>query len=83
MNGVSVKSCTILAVQADGADILTIEGLGSTDNLYPMQEGFWEMHGLQCGDCTPGMINGRRGAPDEIRLDGRGDSACAGRQHCR
>jgi len=56
MNGSSVKSCTVLAVQADGAEITTIEGLGSADNLHPMQEGFWEMHGLQCGYCTPGMI---------------------------
>src|SRR3954451_9981642 len=56
LNGQSVKSCTILAVQADGSDILTIEGLGSTDNLHPVQEGFWENHGLQCGYCTPGMI---------------------------
>jgi carbon-monoxide dehydrogenase small subunit len=56
MNGSSVKSCTILAVQADGAEITTIEGLGTADNLHPVQEGFWEMHGLQCGYCTPGMI---------------------------
>lgn len=56
MNGASVKSCTILAAQADGAEILTIEGIGTSGNLHPMQEGFWEMHGLQCGYCTPGMI---------------------------
>jgi aerobic carbon-monoxide dehydrogenase small subunit len=56
LNGQSVKSCTILAVQADGGEILTIEGLGSAGNLHPVQEGFWEMHGLQCGYCTPGMI---------------------------
>jgi len=56
MNGSSIKSCTVLAVQADGAEIMTIEGLGSADNLHPMQEGFWEMHGVQCGYCTPGMI---------------------------
>jgi carbon-monoxide dehydrogenase small subunit len=56
LNGQSVKSCTILAVQADGGEVLTIEGLGTADNLHPMQEGFWEMHGLQCGFCTPGMI---------------------------
>jgi carbon-monoxide dehydrogenase small subunit len=56
MDGMSVKSCTILAVQADGSEITTIEGLGSVDNLHPMQQGFWEMHGLQCGYCTPGMI---------------------------
>jgi aerobic carbon-monoxide dehydrogenase small subunit len=56
LNGVAVKSCTILAVQADGAEILTIEGMGTEDQLHPIQEGFWEEHGLQCGFCTPGMI---------------------------
>lgn len=56
LNGVAVKSCTILAVQADGAKVLTIEGLGKEDQLHPLQEGFWEEHGLQCGFCTPGMI---------------------------
>jgi aerobic carbon-monoxide dehydrogenase small subunit len=56
LNGEAVKSCTVLAVQADGADVLTIEGLGSEDALHPVQEAFWEHHGLQCGYCTPGMI---------------------------
>jgi carbon-monoxide dehydrogenase small subunit len=56
MNGVAVKSCTILAVQADGAEIMTIEGLARGEVLHPVQEGFWEEHGLQCGFCTPGMI---------------------------
>ena len=56
MNGLAVKSCTILAVQADGAEILTIEGLAHDGKLHPLQEGFWEKHGLQCGFCTPGMI---------------------------
>jgi carbon-monoxide dehydrogenase small subunit len=56
MDGEAVKSCTILAVQADGANITTIEGLAQDGNLHPLQEGFWEMHGLQCGFCTPGMI---------------------------
>ncbi|MGA7670421.1 MAG: (2Fe-2S)-binding protein [Nitrolancea sp.] len=56
MNGDAVKSCTILAVQADGAEITTIEGLANDGELHPIQEGFWEMHGLQCGFCTPGMI---------------------------
>jgi carbon-monoxide dehydrogenase small subunit len=56
MNGEAVKSCTILAVQADGAELTTIEGLGTEDNLHPMQEAFWNNHGLQCGYCTPGMI---------------------------
>jgi carbon-monoxide dehydrogenase small subunit len=55
-NGDAVKSCTVLAVQADGAQITTIEGLGSENDLHPMQEAFWEHHGLQCGYCTPGMI---------------------------
>jgi carbon-monoxide dehydrogenase small subunit len=56
MNGEAVKSCTILAVQAEDADITTIEGIGTEDNLHPMQEAFWNNHGLQCGYCTPGMI---------------------------
>jgi carbon-monoxide dehydrogenase small subunit len=56
LNGESVKSCTVLAVQADGAQVTTIEGLGSADELHPLQRGFWEKHGLQCGFCTPGMI---------------------------
>ncbi|HEU4323534.1 MAG TPA: (2Fe-2S)-binding protein [Roseiflexaceae bacterium] len=56
MNGTSVKACTLLAVQADGAQITTIEGLAEGGKLHPLQEGFWERHGLQCGFCTPGMI---------------------------
>jgi aerobic carbon-monoxide dehydrogenase small subunit len=56
LNGQAVKSCTILAVQAEGAQITTIEGLGTEGGLHPLQEGFWEEHGLQCGYCTPGMI---------------------------
>jgi carbon-monoxide dehydrogenase small subunit len=56
MDGRPVKSCTVLAVQADGEQITTIEGLGTEDNLHPMQEAFWNNHGLQCGYCTPGMI---------------------------
>jgi carbon-monoxide dehydrogenase small subunit len=56
MNGKAVKSCTIFAVQADGAEITTIEGLARDGQLHPVQEGFWEKHGLQCGYCTPGMI---------------------------
>lgn len=56
MNGDSVKSCTQLAVQADGADITTIEGLSSPDNPHPVQAAFKEAHGLQCGFCTPGMV---------------------------
>jgi aerobic carbon-monoxide dehydrogenase small subunit len=56
IDGEAVKSCTVLAVQAEGAEITTIEGLGTEDNLHPMQEAFWNNHGLQCGYCTPGMI---------------------------
>jgi carbon-monoxide dehydrogenase small subunit len=56
LNGRAVKSCTVLAVQANGADVLTIEGLARDGRLHPLQEGFWEKHGLQCGFCTPGII---------------------------
>lgn len=56
MNGTAVKSCTVLAVQADGAEVTTIEGLAQNGDLHPMQQAFWEKHGLQCGYCTPGMI---------------------------
>ena len=56
LNGDAVKSCTVLAAQADGAEVLTIEGIGSEGALHPVQVGFWEHHGLQCGYCTPGMI---------------------------
>lgn len=56
LNGESVKACTVLAVQADGQEVMTIEGLADGDKLHPLQEGFWEKHGLQCGFCTPGMI---------------------------
>ena len=56
LNGVTVKSCTVLTVQADNADILTIEGLAEEDKLHPIQLAFWECHGLQCGFCTPGMV---------------------------
>jgi carbon-monoxide dehydrogenase small subunit len=56
LDGLAVKSCTMFAVQADGSNITTIEGLAAGNNLHPVQEGFWEQHGLQCGYCTPGMI---------------------------
>jgi aerobic carbon-monoxide dehydrogenase small subunit len=56
LDGRAVKSCTVLAVQADGATITTIEGLGTEDDLHPLQEAFWNDHALQCGYCTPGMI---------------------------
>jgi carbon-monoxide dehydrogenase small subunit len=56
MDGKPVKSCTVLAVQADGATLTTIEGMATEDGLHPLQEAFWNDHGLQCGYCTPGMI---------------------------
>ena len=56
VDGVSVKACTMLAVQATGSEITTIEGIGTSDSLHPMQEAFQENHGLQCGFCTPGMV---------------------------
>ena len=56
VNGVSVKSCTILAAQADGAEIITIAGLANNGELHPMQQAFMDNHGLQCGFCTPGMV---------------------------
>jgi carbon-monoxide dehydrogenase small subunit len=80
MDGKTVKSCSILAVQADGAEITTIEGIAHNGDLDPVQEGFWERHGLQCGYCTPGMIissidllnRNPDPTPDEIRhaIDG-------------
>ena len=71
VNGVSAKSCTMLAVQCEGADVTTIEGVADGDTLHPMQEAFRDNHGLQCGFCTPGMIMsaldlaGRNSAPSE------------------
>ncbi len=71
VDGVSAKSCTMLAVQCEGADVTTIEGLADGDTLHPMQEAFRDNHGLQCGFCTPGMIMsaldlaGRNSAPSE------------------
>jgi carbon-monoxide dehydrogenase small subunit len=56
MDGQAVKSCTVLAVQADGSAVTTVEGLAQNGQLHPIQQGFWEKHGLQCGFCTPGMI---------------------------
>jgi carbon-monoxide dehydrogenase small subunit len=56
LDGRSAKSCTVYAVQADGSEVTTIEGLASGERLHPLQEAFWEEHGLQCGYCTPGMI---------------------------
>ena len=56
LDGNPVKSCTVLAVQADGRDVMTVEGLEKDGQLHPIQEGFWQEHGLQCGYCTPGML---------------------------
>ncbi len=56
MDGQAVKSCTVLAAQADGSEVTTIEGLAKNGALHPVQQGFWDNHGLQCGFCTPGMI---------------------------
>ncbi len=90
LNGAAVKSCTMLAVQADGAEITTIEGLAQNGDLDPTQEGFWEEHGLQCGFCTPGMILAsyqllqRNTDPtdDEIRHALEGNLCrCTGYQH--
>jgi len=75
VDGVPVKACTMLAAQAEGRSITTIEGLADGDTLHPVQEGFWERHGLQCGFCTPGMIMSAAGlladnpspTEDEIR----------------
>jgi carbon-monoxide dehydrogenase small subunit len=90
VDGQAVKSCTMFAVQADGANITTIEGLATNGALHPMQEGFWEQHGLQCGYCTPGMIiaatqlidRNPNPSRDEIRhgLDGN-LCRCTGYQH--
>jgi aerobic carbon-monoxide dehydrogenase small subunit len=90
VDGQAVKSCTMLAVQADGAEITTIEGLMKNGELHPMQEGFWERHGLQCGYCTPGMIMAatqiidRNASPsrEEIRHGLEGNLCrCTGYQH--
>ena len=56
VNGESAKACTMLAVQADGTDVVTVEGLGQPGSLHPLQQAFWDHHGLQCGYCTPGML---------------------------
>ena len=90
LDGQAVKSCTMFAVQADGASITTIEGLATNGDLHPVQQGFWECHGLQCGYCTPGMIIAaaqlldRNSQPtrDEIRHGLEGNLCrCTGYQH--
>src|SRR5881398_213165 len=91
IDGRSAKSCTIFAVQADGSEITTIEGLAADGELHPLQEAFWERHALQCGFCTPGMImagvellgtNGDRLTEAEIRRGLEGNICrCTGYQH--
>ncbi len=74
LDGLTVKSCNVLAVAADGADVLTVEGLAEDGELSPVQEGFRQCHGLQCGYCTPGMVMAATGlllddpAPDELAI---------------
>jgi aerobic carbon-monoxide dehydrogenase small subunit len=90
VDGNAVKSCTMFAVQADGSEVTTVEGLAHNGEMHPVQEGFWECHGLQCGYCTPGMIMmavqllERNSSPsrDEIRhaLDGN-LCRCTGYSH--
>jgi aerobic carbon-monoxide dehydrogenase small subunit len=92
LNGISVKGCTMLAVQADGAEVRTVEGLATNGELHPLQQAFWEEHGLQCGFCTPGMLmsisdllshHNADPSSSEIRvwLDGN-LCRCTGYQHC-
>lgn len=90
IDGQAVKSCTMFAVQADAAEVITIEGLAANGKLHPVQEGFWERHGLQCGYCTPGMIMAasqlldRNSDPsrEEIRHGLEGNLCrCTGYQH--
>jgi carbon-monoxide dehydrogenase small subunit len=90
LNGAAVKSCTVLTVQADGGEILTIEGLAQGEQLHPLQEAFWECHGLQCGYCTPGMIlsayqlllRSQEPTEEEIRHAIEGNLCrCTGYQH--
>jgi aerobic carbon-monoxide dehydrogenase small subunit len=90
IDGQAVKSCTMFAVQADGSNVTTIEGLAANGNLHPVQEGFWECHGLQCGYCTPGMImtstqivdRNPNASREEIRHGLEGNLCrCTGYQH--
>jgi len=90
VDGQAVKSCTMFAVQADGSNMTTIEGLANNGTLHPVQEGFWEKHGLQCGYCTPGMIiaasqiidRNPNPSRDEIRHGLEGNLCrCTGYQH--
>jgi carbon-monoxide dehydrogenase small subunit len=90
VNGKAIKSCTMFAVQADGAEVTTIEGLATNGHLHAVQQGFWERHGLQCGYCTPGMIMasvhlvaiGATGSREQIAEGLRGNLCrCTGYSH--
>ena len=90
VNGQAIKSCTMFAVQADGSELTTIEGLATNGDLHPVQQGFWECHGLQCGYCTPGMIiaavqlldRNSKPSQQEIRHGLEGNLCrCTGYQH--
>lgn len=90
LNGDAVKSCTLFAVQADGGEITTVEGLAADGKLHPLQQSFWDEHGLQCGFCTPGMIlaahqllrRNPRPTREEIRKGLEGNLCrCTGYQH--
>jgi carbon-monoxide dehydrogenase small subunit len=88
LDGLAVKSCTVLAVQADGCEVTTIEGLARNGELHPLQEAFWERHALQCGFCTPGMIMagvdlvGEELTDEQIRHGLEGNVCrCTGYQH--
>ncbi|MBE3604772.1 (2Fe-2S)-binding protein [bacterium] len=90
LDGKAVKSCTVLAVQADGASVTTVEGLAKDGKFHPIQDGFWEEHGLQCGYCTPGMMMAAvdllsrttNPSEDEIRHALEGNLCrCTGYQH--
>ena len=73
VDGLAVKSCTQLAVQADGSSVTTIEGMATNGELHPIQEAFWEEHGLQCGYCTPGMVMAAAGLLDQNPSPTEGD----------
>jgi len=90
VDGQAIKSCTMFAVQADGSELTTIEGLATNGDLHPVQQGFWECHGLQCGYCTPGMIiaavqlldRNSKPSQQEIRHGLEGNLCrCTGYQH--
>ena len=90
VDGQAIKSCTMFAVQADGSELTTIEGLATNGDLHPVQQGFWECHGLQCGYCTPGMIiaaaqlldRNSNPSQEEIRHGLEGNLCrCTGYQH--